>query len=326
LLVMLSSVDALSESSSADLFAAYLIKPVRQSPLHDALATAWAAKSVDRPALAASPKAMPAKPISPRTVSGRHARVLVVDDNAVNQKVARMMLERIGCHVDVAANGQEAIEMVDLLPFDVVFMDCEMPVLDGLAATAEIRRREAGSRHVPIVAMTARALRGDRERCLQAGMDEYISKPVKAEALDGILDRWAPREPPPLQAVAARGLPPEPALDPTVLANLKSMAEATDPTFFDDIVQSFVKDSRKGIADLRQAGGADAESQRKTAHAIKGMCATIGAEGMRAICQELEVLGAAGSVAGAPELIDRLADEYQRAESELSPHMEVASI
>ena len=109
--------------------------------------------------------------------------MLVVDDNAVNQKVARMMLERLGCRVDVAANGQEAVEMVELLPFDVVFMDCEMPVLDGFAATAEIRRREAGGRHVNIVAMTARAIQGDRERCLQAGMDDYISKPVKARSV-----------------------------------------------------------------------------------------------------------------------------------------------
>jgi CheY-like chemotaxis protein len=317
-------VDALAGKSSPGLFVGYLVKPVRQSYLHDTLATAWAAKSA-RLASIASPRAIPAKPFSPVHRAFRcHARVLVVDDNTVNQKVARMMLERLGCRVEVAANGQEAVEMVELLPFDVVFMDCEMPVLDGFEATAAIRRREGGARHVSIVAMTARAIQGDRERCLQAGMDDYISKPVKPEALEGVLDRWAPCETPPSKAALPQGASSEAAVNPAVLANLKSMAEATDPALFEQIVQSFVEDSRKGIADLRQAAAADAESLRKTAHAIKGMCATVGAEGMRAICQELEALGAAGSIAGGLGLIDGLTNEFQRAESELSSRKEVA--
>jgi CheY-like chemotaxis protein len=102
------------------------------------------------------------------------------------------LLAKLGCRVDVAANGEEALEMVELLPYDVVFMDCEMPVLNGFAATTEIRRRERGEHHLPIVAMTARALEQDRERCLQAGMDDYISKPVRVDLLRQTLDRWAP--------------------------------------------------------------------------------------------------------------------------------------
>jgi PAS domain S-box-containing protein len=327
LLIMLSSVDALSGKSHTGLFAGYLVKPVRQSQLHDLLATAWAAKSARQQAPTASPSVIPPKPCSTRTPSKpieRHARVLVVDDNAVNQTVARMMLERLGCRVEVAGNGQEAVEMVELLPFDVIFMDCEMPVLDGFAATAEIRRREAGRRHANIVAMTARAIQGDRERCLQAGMDDYISKPVRSEALERVLDRWAPCESTPPQVAAEQPAPSEAALDPAVLASLKSMADATDPGLFDQIVQSFLQDSHKGIAALRQASDGDGESLRKAAHAVKGMCATIGAETMRAICQELEALGAAGSVAGALPLIDTLTNEFQRAESELSSQ-EVAS-
>jgi two-component system sensor histidine kinase/response regulator len=329
LLVMLSSVGAPSRNSLTGLFVGYLVKPVRQSQLYDTLARAWATNSGARPAPTASPETTRAKPNSAQAASFRHVRALVVDDNAVNQKVARMMLERLGCRVEVAADGQEAIEMIELLPFDVVFMDCQMPVLDGFAATTEIRRREAGSRHVNIVAMTARALQGDRERCLQAGMDDYLSKPVQAAALERVLDRWAPCATPPSQVVAPQRASCEaavdPALDPAVLANLKSMAEATDPAWFGEIVQSFVEDSRKGIAALRQAATADAESLRKIGHGIKGMCATIGAEGMRALCQELEALGAAGSVAGASVLIDGLTREFQRAETELSAQKEVAS-
>jgi two-component system sensor histidine kinase/response regulator len=236
-----------------------------------------------------------------------------------------MMLERLGCRVEVAGNGQEAVDMVELLPFDVIFMDCEMPVLDGFAATAEIRRREAGGGHATIVAMTARAIQGDRERCLQAGMDDYLSKPVRAEALQTVLERWAPCETPPSQAVVPHGASSEAAVDPAVLANLKSMAEATDPALFEQIVQSFLDDSRKGLVDLRQASDGDAESLRKVAHGIKGMCATIGAESMRAICQKLEALGAAGSVVGALALIDGLTVEFQKAETELSSHQEVAA-
>lgn len=108
-----------------------------------------------------------------------HARVLVVDDNAVNQTVAVRLLEKLGCRVDVAANGREAIEMVGLLPYDVIFMDCQMPEMDGFEATREIRKHEGLRAHRPIIAMTANVMPGDRERCLEAGMDDYISKPMR---------------------------------------------------------------------------------------------------------------------------------------------------
>jgi CheY-like chemotaxis protein len=182
-----------------------------------------------------------------------------------------------------------------------------MPVLDGFAATAEIRRREGAGRRVPVVAMTARALQGDRDRCLQAGMDDYLSKPVKPEPLEKALDRWA-----------LGGADQPPALDPAVLDGLKSLAEATDPALLGQILESFLSDSRTGLAALRRAAAGDAEGLRKAAHGLKGMCASVGAEGMRALCQELESLGTSASVAGAPELIDRLGKEFHRAESQLA--------
>ena len=111
------------------------------------------------------------------------ARVLVVEDNVVNQKVATRMLEGMGCNVTVAANGQEAVDMLDQLPFDLILMDCQMPIMDGFEATREIRRRDADWSRTPIIAMTANAMAGDRERCIEAGMDDYISKPVRPDGL-----------------------------------------------------------------------------------------------------------------------------------------------
>jgi signal transduction histidine kinase/CheY-like chemotaxis protein len=201
-LVMLTSVGHLgavrhTESASVD---ACLSKPVRQSQLLNTLATAWSKKQ--RVALAG-----PARPASRiaemnSALAGRAAewpiRVLVAEDNVVNQKVAVRMLERLGLRADVAANGREAVRMFELLPYDLIFMDCQMPEMDGYEAAQEIRRREGPGRHVAIIAMTADAMAGCREQCLEAGMDDFVAKPVAMEALFETLQRWAPvKEPAP---------------------------------------------------------------------------------------------------------------------------------
>jgi CheY-like chemotaxis protein len=131
--------------------------------------------------------------IKPRIETGdlltNGKRVLVCEDNAVNQKLAARMLEKMGCRIDVAANGKEAVSMALAMPYDLVLMDCQMPEMDGYQATQEIRIR-MGERHVPILAMTANAMQGDRDKCIAAGMDDYISKPMKIEALRDALNRW----------------------------------------------------------------------------------------------------------------------------------------
>ena len=118
-------------------------------------------------------------------------RVLLAEDNVVNQKVALRMLETLGCRVDVAANGQEALSMIRRFPYHIVFMDCQMPEMDGFTATLEIRRHAGPEANVPIVALTANALSGDRERCLAAGMNDHLTKPVTREAMREALERWA---------------------------------------------------------------------------------------------------------------------------------------
>jgi CheY-like chemotaxis protein len=123
-----------------------------------------------------------------RPFAGR--RVLLVEDNIVNQKVAAGLLGKLGCRVDVAANGREALHMATLLPYELIFMDCQMPEMDGYEATGEIRRREGTARHTPIIALTAGAMAEDRERCIQAGMDDYVSKPIRAVWLREMLDAY----------------------------------------------------------------------------------------------------------------------------------------
>jgi CheY-like chemotaxis protein len=117
----------------------------------------------------------------------------VVDDNIVNQKMAVKMLEKLGCTAEVASNGLEAVEKVEKSPYDLVLMDCQMSEMDGYEATAKIRLRENGSRHTFIIAMTAHAMPGDRERCLKAGMDDYMAKPIKKETLFEIMEKWIPQ-------------------------------------------------------------------------------------------------------------------------------------
>jgi signal transduction histidine kinase/CheY-like chemotaxis protein len=163
---------------------AELVKPVRPSQLFDVLHSLLAERL-----LRAEPPADTVE-IGPPDPSRKGSRVLVVEDNAANLKVTVRMVERLGYGADVAANGAEAVSMVELGRYEAVLMDCQMPEMDGYEATRQIRRTEPAGRHMPIIAMTASALSGDRERCLAAGMDDYISKPVKLHIVAAVLERW----------------------------------------------------------------------------------------------------------------------------------------
>ncbi|MBI4603536.1 MAG: response regulator, partial [Planctomycetes bacterium] len=194
-LVMLSSsAEPLSQAKQKELgLTRCLLKPARPSQLFDSLAAAAGAREEGPPGgesrrSTASPVVAPAFQAAggaPRT------QVLLAEDNGVNQRVARRMLEKLGFEVLVASDGKEAVETYAKTRCGLVLMDCQMPVLDGLAATEEIRRIESdlGVR-VPIIALTANAMRGDREKCIEAGMDDYLPKPIRAEDLRRAIERW----------------------------------------------------------------------------------------------------------------------------------------
>jgi len=323
MLTSLGSPDATTRLKEAGVFAC-LLKPVRQSKLWDVLAQAWGAHTRQSPVQLLTRTAPGNSRTIGKTERKVHARVLVADDNTTNQKVARLMLENLGCRVDVSANGKEAVEMLDLLPYDMVLMDCEMPEMDGYEATAEIRRRHADDRHVPVVAMTAKAIQGDRERCLEAGMDDYISKPVRLEDLEMALARWVSGDGTVVesrQQSAPPTAPPDalaPPLDPAVTARLCELAAATDQSVLSEIYEAFLSSAVDYLAAIREGAAInDAEGLRKAVHAFRGASANIGAQHLAELCRQLEALGEAGRVDGAVESLEQLEQEFARVRNEV---------
>ena len=185
-LVVLTSTDVTSAELDSAHIDAHLNKPVRSAQLHNCLSRVL------------QPAARPPCPDEPgfdERQQPDRGRVLVVEDNAINQLVARGLLDRLGFVSDLAGNGHEALAALERTPYAAVLMDCQMPEMDGYTATAEIRRREGAARHLPIIAMTAGALAGDEERCLAAGMDAYLPKPIDSLQLEAVLTRWVVSEP-----------------------------------------------------------------------------------------------------------------------------------
>jgi signal transduction histidine kinase/DNA-binding response OmpR family regulator len=194
IIIALTSIGVRTEwkDSQPAVIDSYLVKPVRQSRLMNTLAECWTRHTEPRPTGAAIP--VEVVPV----MSANPLRVLVVEDNAVNQRVAVKLLERLGFRADLAADGREAVEMSGLLSYDLIFMDCQMPEMDGYEATRAIRARPGRGNRIPIVAMTAEALTGCKEACLAAGMDDFVSKPVSLLTLAGALKKWGkPQTSPP---------------------------------------------------------------------------------------------------------------------------------
>ena len=234
--------------------------------------------------------------------------------------------------------------MIETFFYHIVFMDCEMPEMDGFETTAAIRRRPDRKSRLPIVAVTAQAMQGDKERCLLAGMDDYISKPVRQEDFAVALTRWVPsndvqnkgeakqhitRSDERMGDAHAPDCPPFPvssslscissALNPVAIARLRALAEATEPSLLEQIFTSFLNDGAERLDKLRNAlDGNDPELLRKTAHTLKGASANIGAHHLADIAEQLELLGKASSMSGAAVLIEQLECEFERVKSEIA--------
>jgi two-component system, sensor histidine kinase and response regulator len=333
MLVMLTSIGQLGEAERMKEagFAAHLVKPARQTQLMDALTKAWGAwlemRSAEWPICQTPTETPAATPGLPAAINQSiRAQVLVAEDNIINQKVAVRLLKKFGCHVDIAANGKEAIEMSEAFAYDIIFMDCQMPEMDGYKATAEIRRREGYTRHIPIIAMTAHALKGDREHCLEAGMDDYITKPVKTEDFQQMLQQWVmPIMQEPEAANQPREDQPSPSVvfDDEAMAHFYELAEQLDVSFVSEILKLFLDTAPAGIAAVRQAASAgDARGLMETAHAFKGSCSNLALRRMVTIAQELEGIGRAQSVTDAGPLIDQLEHEFDRARVEIETRLQ----
>jgi two-component system, sensor histidine kinase and response regulator len=321
-MVLLTSVDQPegAEHVRAAGFGAYLVKPVRASLLMDALLTVCGARLEGEAGEMVTQATLMGRgseraQVQPGPGALLHVRVLLVEDNAVNQQVATAMLEQLGARVDVAADGKEALEQVALLPYDLIFMDCEMPEMDGYAATAEIRRREDGGRRIPIVAMTAHAMEGDREQCLAAGMDDYITKPVSPAAIGAVVRRWV-RTPGVRNAAAPAETQPA-ALDAARIAQLRATLGRGDGAQFRRLIETFLGDTGVRLGELRQClNRKDAAMVRRLAHTLRGSCLSLGALRMTEVASALERVSAQGDGAAA-SLVDQLEAEFRRAESAL---------
>jgi CheY-like chemotaxis protein/HPt (histidine-containing phosphotransfer) domain-containing protein len=201
------------------------------------------------------------------------------------------MLEKLGYRVDVASTGREAADAVGRNGYSAVLMDCQMPELDGFEATIEIRRNERRSaRHIPIIAMTAGAMEGDREKCLAAGMDDYLSKPIVQEVMAAMLSRWLGEAGKPETAGNGAGQAPEEPesiLDPEILADLRELDKGRSVVA--GLTTIFIDDTRSALGTVRQAiGDGDQDTIRACAHRLRGSAGSLGAVKMAAICSELE--------------------------------------
>jgi PAS domain S-box-containing protein len=273
---------------------AFLAKPVRMARLRECLATLLSPADHEEPA------EMMTQYTRPEALKGGRGRVLVVDDNPVNQRVVRLMLEKMGYDVDVADNGVVAVACVSRALYDAVLMDCQMPVMDGFEATREIRRQEEGTdRHTLIIAVTGGALMGDAEKCLDAGMDAYLSKPIMAESLGAMVESWTE-----LRARSHRellSLPSSGVLDTSSIAGLRELG----PSEFGKLVHLFLSDGALRVAALHAAGAeADGVAMAKIAHSLKGSAATFGAGVLVQRCDELQIVARSGDLADSAGLID----------------------
>jgi len=243
-------------------------------------------------------------------------RVLVAEDNPVNQKLARRMLEKWGCEVDVAADGREAVVAWEAGRYDVILMDVQMPVLDGYESTAEIRRSEsAGRARTPIIAMTAHALEGDEERCRAAGMDDYVSKPVKPEALQAALARWSSAAP---AAAPAPARPAEPVFDADALDEFCG----SDPEFRREILTDFLALAPQLLGRMeRSLETSDPGELASASHSLKGSSRSLGATALGNVCQELETLGREQALDAARASVERARQEFARLQAALRPYV-----
>jgi signal transduction histidine kinase/DNA-binding response OmpR family regulator len=325
-LVMLTSLGGREAVRGADAeaveFAAFLTKPIKPSQLFDVLVGIFAGQ----PTRLRQPLAGEAPRFDAQMGQRWPLRILLAEDNATNQKLALRLLERLGYRADVAANGLEALEALERQPYDVVLMDVQMPEMDGLEATRHIRREWPGEQGPRIIAMTANAMQEDRQVCLTAGMDDYVSKPIRVEELVEALNKCQPRDGGEAMRQESRGVEEQRSEGAEEMVDRGQAAAVLDPAALEqlrevmggeagltELIDSFLEDAPQLLADLRQAlEQGDTAGVRRAAHTLKSNGADFGAMTFSALCKELEALGKAGTLDGAAALGVQAEAEYEK--------------
>jgi CheY-like chemotaxis protein/HPt (histidine-containing phosphotransfer) domain-containing protein len=302
-------------------FAASLTKPIKPSQLYDTLMNV----------LGATPAGVQAAPSSEgpveRLAERVPLRILVAEDNVVNQQLALLVLQKLGYRAEVTANGLEALQALEREPYDVVLMDVQMPTMDGLEATRRIHQRWPEGRRPHVIAATASAMQEEREACLAAGMDDYLSKPIRVDELAAALRRCRPHvapQPPAPAGGSGEGaqLPPErePQGQPVIAGVLHPPAlERLVGTIGDDrslltaLIDTFLSDAPRLVEAARRGlEHGQTDEVRRAAHTLKSNGATFGASSLSELSRQLEALARSGILEGADELIARIDAEYER--------------
>jgi CheY-like chemotaxis protein len=272
--------------------------------------------------------------------SGSMISILLVEDDLLIQKVGKAILAHCGCSVDVAGNGREAVEAFARQRYDLIFMDCQMPGMDGYEAAAVIRARESKNRaegavaRIPIVALTGLASQQDRERCLEAGMDDYLSKPFSVATMKSILDRWLSARPaeggeeraeqaPPRCPAGTAEIPVQqeepPPLDPKALEMIASLQPNAAEEILKKVIGLYLDSSRTLMKGIREAAeGMDADALHHAAHTLKSSSAYLGAVTLSSMSRELEMMGRNKTPEGAAARLASLEHEYGRVREALA--------
>jgi CheY-like chemotaxis protein/nitrogen-specific signal transduction histidine kinase len=308
----------------------YLTKPVRQAQLHDCLLAVLGLRETGAGQLVTRHTLVEAQ-------AQRRGRILLAEDNMVNQRVALGILKKLGYRADVVSNGREAVEALARQSYDLILMDCQMPELDGFAATAEIRQREGDQRHTLIMAMTANAMQGDRERCLTAGMDDYVSKPITLEVLRDKLALWLPAAPRAASEVEAAAMATMTAVtspaaspelpDPLDRERVETVRELLEDAFAETI-EAFLQHTSSQLALLHEAiAQYDGTTVSHIAHTLKGSSGNIGATRLSALCEQLMHASKLGLPAEVGHHVAHLELEFIRVRAALAHmcHVETAA-
>jgi two-component system, sensor histidine kinase and response regulator len=292
---------------------ACLAKPTRQSVLFDCIASLMKAGAYEAPAGQAKQT-----PIVDGGAASK-GRVLVAEDNIVNQKVASSVLEALGYRCDVVSNGREVVDAAFRLPYDAILMDCRMPEMDGFAATAEIRRREGEARHIPIIALTADVVDDVRRNCIQAGMDAYVAKPLRRDQLAAALERWIVKaaDEEPKQAAPATG--EDPVLDEQTFGAIRELSQRAGEDVGSSIVELFLRDAEAQVVELRRLlAQMDAPGIAGCAHALRGSAGNIGARRVMRVSGEIDKLAQQDRLGQIEPLITELEAEFALAKRALA--------